>query len=159
VRSAKVANGALTGGPWAGSTGTIEIAPVPAAGSVVYWTTSNGTVLKGFQMGDESPPQPVLTPGQVPTAMCIGCHTSTPDGNFVGLTASTATDNGDQPAFVDLRSVDGGAPQPPSFASTNALALLARPQQHAPSFSPGHWAPGDRIALSLFMVNGSDEIA
>jgi hypothetical protein len=157
VRSATYANGALTGGPWKGTSGTIEIAPVPAGGTVVYWTTSNGTVLKGFEMGSEAVPQPVLTPPQI-GQVCVGCHTSTPDGLFVGLTASPVDNNGDTPAFVDVRSVDGGA-MTPAFATMDALTLLARPGQHAPTFSPGHWTPGDRLALSMFTVQGRDEIA
>jgi hypothetical protein len=157
VRSAVVTNGAITGGPWTGTTGTIQVAPVPASGSVVYWTTSNGTVLKGFQMGSESVPQPILTPAQISTG-CIGCHTSTPDGLYVGLNASDDSSTGDAPAFIDVRSVDGGAARPP-FATSNALTLLARQGQHAPSFSPGHWTAGDHIALSLLEVNSVDEIA
>jgi hypothetical protein len=156
VRSATVANGALTGGPWTGSSGTIEIAPVPAEGSVVYWTTSNGTVLKGFQMGSEAVPQPILTPTQIGTG-CVGCHTSTPDGLYVGLTATADPGTGDAPAYIDLRSVDGGLARP-SFVSTDALTLLARQGQHAPSFSPGHWSQGDYIALAMMSINGSDEI-
>jgi hypothetical protein len=167
VRSATYSNGALTGGPWSGTSGTIQIAPVPAAGSVVYWTTSNGTVLKGFQMGNESPPQPVLTPQDVPGSQCIGCHTSTPDGLYVGVTTSTNGGNGDGYASVDLRSVDGGAKQPP-FATPSALALLARSAgsdptkenaQQAPSFSPAHWTAGDRKALTMLVHNGKTEIA
>ena len=157
VRSATVnASGALTGGPWAGTSGTFQIAPVPAAGSVVYWTTSNGTVLKGFQMGSEAPPQPILTPPQIGEG-CVGCHTSTPDGLFVGLTASSDPGSGDGPAFIDLRSVDGGL-QRPSFVSPDALKLLARQGQQAPSYSPGHWTMGDRFALSMMNVSGTTEI-
>ncbi len=157
IRSATFAGGALTGGPWKGAGGTIQIAPVPASGSVVYWTTSNGTVLKGFQMGSEAPPQAVLTPPQVGAA-CVGCHTSTPDGAFVALTASPDPTSGDTPTFVDMRSVDGGL-TPPPFLSSSALTLLQRPAQHAPSYSPGHWTPGDRIALSMLDVNSVTEIA
>jgi hypothetical protein len=156
VRSAVLTGGALTGGPWKGTSGTIEIAPVPAAGTVVYWTTSNGTVLKGFQMGSEAPPQPVLTPTQINTG-CVGCHTSTPDGAFVSLTASGDPGTGDAPAFVDLRSVDGGLVRP-SFVTPAAMMLLGRQAQHAPSFSPGHWVPGDRTMLSMMNVKGTDEI-
>ena len=157
VRSAVVASGAITGGPWSSATSTIQIAPVPAQGSVVYWTTSNGTVLKGFQIGSEAVPQSVLTPAQTGTG-CIGCHTSTPDGLYVGFTASNDPATGDAPAFIDLRSVDGGLTRP-SFASTDALALLSREGQHAPAFSPGHWSAGDHIALTMLAVNGSSEIA
>ena len=157
VRSAVLTNGALTGGPWTGTTGQIQIAPVPAEGSVVYWTTSNGTTLKGFQMGSESAPQAILTPAQIGTG-CVGCHTSTPDGLFVGLTASNDPSTGDAPAFIDVRGVDGGFARP-SFATTDAIALLSREGQHAPSFSPGHWTAGDHIALSMFAVEDAGEIA
>lgn len=156
VRSAVVTNGAITGGPWTGSTGTIQIAPVPASGSVVYWTTSNGTVLKGFQMGSEAAPQPIVTPGQAGT-MCIGCHTSTPDGLYVGFTASQVANSGDTPAYQDIRTLDGGATQPP-WLSTSALALLARQGQQAPAFSPGHWSAGDHILLSMYEATGPEEI-
>jgi hypothetical protein len=156
VRSAVVnGSGAVTGGPWAGTTGGIEIAPVPAAGSVVYWTTSNKTLLKGFQMGNESPPQPVLAPTQLQNVACVGCHTSTPDGDFVGVTVTPDPTTGDGPAFIDIRSADGGLQQP-SFATPSAIALLSRPAQHVPAFSPGHWTPGDRIALTMWDQNVVD---
>jgi hypothetical protein len=151
VRSAVVANGQITVGPWMGSEGDVQVAPVGASGSVVYWTTSNGTVLKGFHIGDESV-QAVITPTKASTA-CVACHTSTPDGLFVGLTNSTDPGNGSSPAAVDLRSVDGNATHP-SFATPSALTLLARTNQHAPSFSTAHWQSGDHTALSMFVVGG-----
>jgi hypothetical protein len=158
VRSATFANGALTGGPWSGSSGTIQIAPVPATGTVVYWTTSNGTVLKGFQMGfpvGEAPPQPILTPTQEGNGSgCIGCHASTPDGLYAGLTTSTDPSNGTGNASIDLRSVDGMFMRP-SFLTTNAIALLGRLNQHAPSFSRAHWTSGDHTMLSMINPGGS----
>ena len=53
-----------------------------------------------------------------------GCHTSTPDGAFVGLTASPDATTGDRPAYVDIRSVDGGLTQP-AFATPSAASLRA----------------------------------
>jgi hypothetical protein len=155
VRSAVVANGQLTGGPWMGSEGDIQVAPVGATGSVVYWTTSNGTVLKGFHIGDQSV-QPVITPAQASTA-CVACHTSTPDGLFVGLTGSTDPGNGSAAASIDVRTVDGKAMRP-SFVTQSALSLLGRTNQHAASFSPGHWQTGDHLALSMFVVGSGTEI-
>jgi hypothetical protein len=158
VRSAVVTNGAITGGPWAGSSGTIQIAPVPVTGTVVYWTTSMGTVLKGFQMGfpvGEAPPQPVLTPTQEGNGSgCIGCHASTPDGLYAGLTTSTDPSNGSGNGSIDLRSVDGMATRP-SFLTSNALALLGRLNQHAPSFSKAHWTAGDHTMLTMWNPGGS----
>jgi hypothetical protein len=155
VRSAVVsAAGQLTAGPFAGTEGDIDIAPVGASGTVVYWTTSGGTVLKGFRIGDESV-QPVITPAQG-GVQCVACHSSTPDGKYIGLTASQSGD-GSGPAFVKLLSVDGTA-TPPSFLSASATALLARQDQHATSFSGAHWANGDHIALTMLGIGGKSEI-
>jgi hypothetical protein len=156
VRSAVVTSGQLTGGPWMGSEGDVQVAPVAASGSVVYWTTSNGTVLKGFHIGDESV-QSVITTAQASTA-CVACHTSTPDGLFVGLTGSTDPGNGGAAASIDLRSVNGQATRPP-FLTPNGLSLLQRTDQHAAAFSPAHWQAGDHVALSMYNVNGNTEIA
>ncbi len=156
LRSATLdAAGKLSGGPWKGSEGDIEIAPVDARGSIAYWTTSNGTVLKGFQVGDEGV-QPVISPAQAETK-CVACHTSTPDGLYVGLTTSDDPGNGSVPAYVGIRSVDGKGTEPP-FLSASAKTLLRRQDQHAPSFSGAHWAPGDRIALSMLNTGGREEI-
>jgi hypothetical protein len=155
IRSAVVQNGQVVGGPWTGSDGQVQIAPVSATGSVVYWTTSNGTVLKGFHIGDETV-ETVLTPTQTGT-QCVACHTSTPDGLFVGFTNSTNPGDGSSPAAVDIRSVNGTA-APPSFVTASATALLSRKGQHAPAFSPGHWSAGDHIALSMFDASGGSEI-
>jgi hypothetical protein len=148
IRSAVVAGGVVTAGPFQGTEGTFEIAPVSAAGSVVYWTTSNGTVLKGFKIGQESV-QSVITPAQVSGSPdCVACHTSTPDGNYVALTA-TPNGDGTSPAYLDIRSVDGKATQPP-YLTPSAQALLARANQHAATFSKSHWSAGDYTMLSMF---------
>lgn len=157
VRSAKVdANGNVLAGPFKGTEGDIEIAPpgVEASGSVLYWTTSNGTVLKGFRIGDETV-QDVITPNALGT-FCVGCHTSTPDGRYAGLNVSPKDDGGG-PATITIRSVDGKNTEPP-FLTDPAKALLARPNQHMPTFSKSHWADGDRTVLSLMPVANKTEI-
>jgi hypothetical protein len=154
VRSAVVTNGALTAGPWLGSEGDVEIAPVAANGTVVYWTTSGGTVLKGFKIGDESV-QSIITPTQAGTA-CVACHTSTPDGKYVALTASDDVNDGSK-GYIRFRSVDGTFAEPP-FLSASAKSLLARVPQHAPAFSKAHWQAGDHTALSMMGVAGKMEI-
>ncbi len=161
VRSGVASGGTLTTGPWMGSEGDIEIAPVSADGSIVYWTTTStanvsntGTVLKGFHIGDSSV-QPVLTTVQEGNGSgCIACHTSTPDGLFVGLTTDPDPRNGTGQATIDLRSVDGQSKQP-SFITPSAIALLGRENQHAPAFTKGHWAAGDHIMLSMLNPGGS----
>jgi hypothetical protein len=157
IRSAVVsASGTLVAGPFAGSEGNIEVAPVLATGSVVYWTTSDGTVLKGFKIGDESV-QSVITPAQIPGMDCVACHTSTPDGDFVALTVTPNSD-GTVPASVDVRSVDGKATRP-TFLTANAVALMGRTNQHAPAFSKAHWSSSDRTMLSMFYdTSGNGQI-
>jgi mono/diheme cytochrome c family protein len=154
VRSAVESGGAITAGPFAGSEGDIEIAPVDAAGTIVYWTTSNGTQLKGFQVGDETV-QTVVTPAQGNT-QCVACHTSTPDGKFVAATASDNPGDG-SPGYVRLLSLDGKAAAP-AFVTPSAASLLTRTPQHAPAFSLAHWAQGDHTMLSMMPVNGRSEI-
>ncbi|HEY6462640.1 MAG TPA: hypothetical protein VIY73_20870, partial [Polyangiaceae bacterium] len=155
IRSATVANGALTGGPWKGTDGNIQIAPVSAGGSVVYWTTSGGTVLKGFKLGDESVVQ-VLSTGEAKT-QCIACHTSTPDGLFVGLTGSPDATDGGALAFVDMRSEDGTGARP-AYVTQNAYLLLGRSGQHAPTFSKAHWQTSDYMVLTMYELSTRSEI-
>lgn len=155
IRSAVVdATGNLKAGPFLGSEGDIDIAPVGASGTVVYWTTSGGTVLKGFRIGDETV-QSVITPAQG-GVQCVACHASTPDGKFIGLTVSQSGD-GSGPAFVKVLSVDGNATAP-SFLSASASALLARQDQHATTFSGAHWASGDHTVLTMLGINNKSEI-
>ncbi len=157
VRSATVdAGGQRTAGPFKGTDGDFEVAPpaVRATGSVLYWTTSGGTVLKGFKVGDEAV-QTVVTPGSVQT-QCVACHTSTPDGLYAGMTASTNPNDG-TPSSISIRSVDGLLKEPP-FLSASAKGLLAR-LQYAPTFSKAHWQDGDHTMLSMFTVAAKTEIA
>ncbi len=116
VRGANVVGGQVMGQVMLGSSGPITIAPVGAAGSIVYWTTSGGSALKGFSVGDESVVT-ALSPGQVQmktaggaAVSCVGCHTSTPDGLYASLVAQGPWSNvlgsvqgmnaGAQPAFI-----------------------------------------------------------
>lgn len=155
VRGAGWDGKALTGPPMLGAGGDVTIAPVEAAGAIVYWTTSAGSALKGFSIGDESVHE-VLKPPQAQTA-CVGCHSATPDGASVGFSASDDAGNG-EPARIDLRAVDGSATRP-GFLTDAAKALLGRLHQEQPVFSRAHWSPGDRVALTLLVQNARTEIA
>jgi hypothetical protein len=157
VRSATVdGSGTLTAGPFKGTEGDLEVAPpeVRATGSVLYWTTSGGTVLKGFKVGDETV-QSVVTPGSVQT-QCVACHTSTPDGLYAGMTASSNPNDG-TPSSISIRSVDGQLKEPP-FLTMAARNLLGR-LQYAPTFSRAHWQDGDHAVLTMFTVAAKTEIA
>jgi len=150
VRSAHYNGSSLDAPPATGSSGSFTIAPVTASGSIVYWTTGSGSgTLKGFNVGDETV-HTVLVPSDAGT-VCIGCHTSTPDGDFVAFNARNAATDG-RPAYADVRSLDGNASRPP-FMTDPAIALLSRQYQHQPVFSEGHWTPGDRIAISALGQN------
>nr|HEX4315117.1 hypothetical protein [Kofleriaceae bacterium] len=148
------ASGTLTAGPDGGQLGTISIAPAAAPGAIVYWTTSDGTLLRGFHIGDESVTD-IATPAQASTA-CIGCHSATPDGKFVGFSASANPGDGD-PATIGLLTSDGSASAAP-FISPSAQTLLARQDQELPVFSAAHWQAGDRVSVQMFPVNNQFEI-
>jgi hypothetical protein len=137
-----------------GSSGDIRIAPADAPGAIVYWTTSGGTALRGFHVGDESV-KDILRPADASTA-CVGCHSSTPDGAFVGFSASANAGNGD-PATLGMLSADG-THEAPTFLTSSAMTLMARVNQEQPTFSPMHWKAGDHTALTMYPASGPFEI-
>jgi hypothetical protein len=79
-----------------------------------------------------------------------------PDGEFVGFSASISSDTGD-PARLGLRSADGTGAEP-SFLTAAARALMNRTNQEQPAFSPLHWQPGDRIAVTMYPIANRFEI-
>lgn len=150
LRGAKLENGALSAGPFVGAEGPVHIAPVPAPGSVVYWTTgvpgSNDTALKGFSIGD-STVSTVLTPATTDgETTCIGCHASAPDGKLTFFTRDTASERA-----LAARSVDGTA-TPPTATQVSAVAaqLLARTRQTAVVLSGAHYSASDAVAIAVF---------
>ncbi|MCA9678116.1 MAG: hypothetical protein KC464_24025, partial [Myxococcales bacterium] len=122
--------------------------------TIVYWTTTGGSAPRGFGVGDEGV-QDIVRPADAGTA-CVGCHASTPDGAFVGFSASPQAGNGD-PATFGLRTVDGNATAP-TFLSAAAQTLMARQNQELPVFSAAHWQAGDRVGLTMYPVGGRFEI-
>jgi hypothetical protein len=148
VRSISLDDPAPVPIPAVGSQGTISIAPVSAPGSIVYWSIkadTGETALKGFQVGQEN----VQTVVRPTAGRCIGCHASTPDGEFVAYSDADTIDG--QFAFVGLRSSRDGV-SAPAYLSAAGRALLARRNQHLAAFSPAHWRDGDRVAISLFSL-------
>ncbi|HEU4662770.1 MAG TPA: hypothetical protein VFS55_01935 [Dokdonella sp.] len=146
VRGATYSGGTLTSGPEVGSSGAVRIAPVAAPGAIVYWTfTGAENLLRGFRIGDENL-EDIIRPADA-GASCVGCHTATPDGTYVGFSAGEGGGAG-----LGLLSADGQHLAPP-FISPSAQALMARPDQDAPAFSAQHWSPGDRIALTMYQSN------
>jgi hypothetical protein len=130
-----------------GVRGDIGIAPVDAPGTIVYWTTAGGSSLKGFAMGEESVVT-TLVPSQVTqrSATCIGCHTSTPDGEF----AAFSTEEGSWANALASVNPKSGLPigAPPSFLAAGAKASIERGPVGISSFSQAHWRPGDRKMIA-----------
>lgn len=143
VRGATYAGGNLTSGPETGSSGAVRIAPVAAPGAIVYWTNApSGMLMRGFRIGDENL-KDIASPADA-GAGCFGCHAATPDGTWVGFSAGEGGGAG-----LALLSADGQH-LTPSFITSSAQTLMARPDQDAPAFSAQHWTPGDRIALTMY---------
>jgi hypothetical protein len=149
-----------SGQPQAGTSTSFVIAPAPAQGAMVFWatnsfdTTATSTALSGFQVGDETTAT-VLTPPQVQQKVwaqppdggafpsnktvenvgCIGCHTSTPDGNYVGFTAQWPWPN----AIASVQADAGRVGSTPSWLGTGALANLS------PNVNDYNYAGGSTI--------------
>jgi hypothetical protein len=133
--------------PSLGTTGEIGVAPVGANGTVVYWTTTNGSALKGFSVEDFTV-STVLEPAQVqqPTSggqvTCIGCHTSTPDGEYASFTAQSPWANA-------LAAIGTPVGVQPSFMTAAAVQALSQPVPLGiHTYSAAHWAAGDRIMVT-----------
>ncbi|GAC1580660.1 MAG: hypothetical protein NVS3B20_26530 [Polyangiales bacterium] len=112
-------------------------------------------MLKGFKIGDEGV-QDVIRPAKVGST-CVACHSSTPDGKYVGFISRDApeTVGGLLNDRFDLRAIDGSLSKP-SFLTPAAQKLLGRHTQEAPVFSKAHWSNGDHIALSVYIPIRND---
>jgi hypothetical protein len=160
VRGASFDGNTLVGEPSLGTTGTITVAPADAKGTIVYWTTTGGSSLKGFAIGDETVGTS-LTPDQVamPTVggakvTCVGCHTSTPDGKLVGFTAQGPWGN----ALASIES--GKAGEAPPFLGPGALAALDQfGELGIQTYSKAHWSPGDRVMVTPFGAYADAKLA
>jgi hypothetical protein len=158
ITGAELAGTTLMGTPSVGSSETITIAPAPAAGSIVYWTTTN-TELKGFSAGDESVAL-VLQPSQVtmPTVgaavSCIGCHTATPDGIYAGFTAQEPWSN----VLASVEAATVGTPPP--FLGKGALATLTTQDPLGiQTYSQAHWTTGDHVMITPWNDSPGNDLA
>lgn len=142
VRSGVLNAGALTGVA-TGTTGSVRIAPVDAPGAIVYWTTSGGSALKGFHIGEKAV-QTILTPAAITQAgtntSCVGCHISTPDG-------TAAVFGRADPGFsIDARLLDGTAKRP-SWMTQNAINQLATIDQALGTMNSAWFSPPTRAIV------------
>jgi hypothetical protein len=181
--------GAASGGgtPAVSNTTKILIAPAIADGALVYWTTASfdnnatDTTLQGFHVGDEGTTTalkssqvaqqvravPVdggnLTPS-FQQVFCIGCHSATPDGNYVAF-------NAQWPWPIALASIQNGSTgaQPPwlGYGARQNLSpdlkdlynvFYAPPAVNQimlgiSTFSPAHYQTGDRVLVASIGAN------
>jgi len=154
IRGGVLAGGALQGEALGSST-PMGVAPVQATGAVVYWTTDDavtgGAALKGFSPGDESVEE-ILSPSQYSqsqgaSSQCIGCHTSTPDGQAAAFTTTTSAEQQWTNGIAVIDEDAGVVGAAPSYISSAGAQALARWNVGAVAFSPAHWATGDRRAI------------
>ncbi|HVZ74026.1 MAG TPA: hypothetical protein VHJ20_16720 [Polyangia bacterium] len=153
----------------------MRVAPVGAAGSIVYWAAdpaelgtqqSVSSTLEGFAVGDESTVTALrvsdvqMQTRQANNALrdvkCIGCHNSTPDGASV--------------AFIDLypwnMAIAGVKPgttgQIPSYVTPAGQDTIRQPGLGIFSFSKAHWhdvdpqvkgSVVDRVAVSPYYLD------
>jgi hypothetical protein len=157
-----------------GTTASFTIAPVYAGGAMVYWAANGSysaggkTWLVGFSVGEEGTVD-ALTSEQVQEfpllddngtlkraetfgdvtypegkARCIGCHTSTPDGDAVAFVDSWPWNT----VVSSVREEDVGAR--PAYVTAAGALIAQQPWLGAPTFSPAHWTDGDRVMLTSF---------
>jgi hypothetical protein len=166
-------NTAAPGKP-SGTTGSFQIAPVYAGGSLVYWASTSPAInpdtskLVGFHVGDESvidaltipqvqrqiiavdgtalrvSPDPGAIKNPPGAVQCIGCHTSTPDGNAVAFTDLWPW-NG-VVASIQANSVG----QQPAYVTPGAAVLINQPWLGMLSFSKSQWTDGMHLAVSAY---------
>jgi hypothetical protein len=170
-----------------GGSAGFQIASLEASGALIYWSTENfdpnadTTSLNGFAVGDTGnapiltstqvtqqvvatePGDGGMTPGTPVPVFCIGCHTATPDGEYVGFTAQWPWPNA--LASVDLKGgTVGAAPPwltPGGLANLSPVAgrVQAGGDWYGPpevnqmmlgmqTFSKGHYAPNDYMVVT-----------
>jgi hypothetical protein len=89
--------------------------------------------------------KPGFQPGDV---QCVGCHTSTPDGEAVIFTDDWPWNK----AVASVKESEEGAI--PSYISPGGRALMKMPWMGTQTMSKGHWAPGDRLLITGFGARG-----
>jgi hypothetical protein len=142
--------------------GEITIAPVDATGSMVYWAAIGESPpdawLAGFGVGEEGSAK-ALEVAQVQqggrkdqggnprgdgAVTCIGCHTSTPDGEYVAF-----VDHWPWGIAIAAVKPEITGQMPPQM-TPGAAEAMNQPWLGGPTFSPAHWADGDRKFIASY---------
>ncbi|HVY46162.1 MAG TPA: hypothetical protein VHB21_09800, partial [Minicystis sp.] len=99
----------------------------------------------GFNIGDETV-HDVMGPSAIGGGvMCVGCHTSTPDGKFVGFTAQGPWGN----AVASIEAMSAG--HEPPFLGMGAIgALDGLSPLGIQTYSKAHWSNGDHVMLAPY---------
>jgi hypothetical protein len=161
--------GAGTGGVTAGTSVKFRTAAIDAGGSMVYWASvktqtsdmpANGDAagwLMGFAVGDEGVIEALRvldvetqtrTYAAEPKAVaCIGCHTSTPDGDAVSFTAFWPWSG----AIAGITPDNRG--ELPSYVTPSGLAAIQQMWLGAWTYSPGQWTADRKIAIASYGKN------
>ncbi|MDB4981689.1 MAG: putative secreted protein, partial [Myxococcales bacterium] len=148
------------------------VAPVGAEGSIVYWAAdpselgtkrATSSTLQGFAAGDESTITALTvqdvqmkTRGANGNAIrdvtCIGCHSSTPDGQSVAFvdnypwSMAIAEVNPTRTGFEPLAQSPGG------YINPGGEEAIRQPGLGIFSFSKAHWSTGDRIIVAPYYL-------
>ena len=142
-----VLSGTTLTGVALGSSGPVGIAPADAPGTIVYWSidpSSNATALKGFAIGDETVAT-ALVPSNVQqeSTTCVGCHTSTPGGDYASF---TVPNNNWSNALAAV--AQGSTGQAPPWLGSAAVAVLEQTYRGIHTYSPAHFVAGDRVMVT-----------
>ncbi|MFZ5895312.1 MAG: hypothetical protein ACOY0T_29920 [Myxococcota bacterium] len=157
------------GGTPVGASVKFRTAASDAAGTMVYWanvkaqtadTVAEGDAagwLMGFSVGDEDVIEAlrvkdvkVQTRGyaaQSKPVTCIGCHSSTPDGEAVSFTAFWPWSG----AVVGITKNNRG--QLPSYVTPPGLVATQQSWLGAWSYSAGQWKDGYKIGIASYGPN------
>jgi hypothetical protein len=170
----------------AGGTTTVkfQIAPVGAGGSMVFWAANpaaagkmvenmapmaivNDSMLLGFTVGDESTVETLkitdvqqkntLQDGKTNDSHCIGCHTGTPDGDYVAFVDAWpwgAAFAGVKPGYTG-NALPGfeGSPKCTDWNNCDSPKTFAQYPWNGPmTFSPARWTSSEKLAVIATQV-------
>ncbi len=173
VLTVTVRGTSASGGAVSKATSKLNIAGVDAGGAMVYWATTSveetetASKLVGFQVGEEGtvdalhitdvkesnlfneagaqkPTPPVSGGAPAGQVSCIGCHTSTPDGESVVFKDGW-------PWAGIVSSVQAGTVgQRPAYVTDVGAREIQQPFVGTFTFSPAYWSDTSHLGVSVY---------